>query len=236
MKPTLYSCLSNVKALWILILILLLLLLLFLELTCDDLQGTGENRRKDLSNVAIRINFRQEFFQQFLHNILLSGLRWGNNCHTVLQIELFHENTLFCWLVLRGCLVALVPRRNALILSFWCKHGNELWIPDRPVEGDWTGKTKKGRGKGRRIRKEVLQYEGTKTVWLPKANAFRGNLSSLIHIHILQSTRSIWVLAQNIFWKRWQCWVGEQLLILNSTWCETPLFHITLDSILISED
>jgi len=51
-KPPLYSCLINVKALQI-ITPSSSLSLLFLELSYDDLQDTEENRRKDLSNVAI---------------------------------------------------------------------------------------------------------------------------------------------------------------------------------------
>jgi len=59
-----------------------------------------------------------------------------------------------------------------------------------------TGEQKKrGRGRGRRRKKEILQYEGIKTVWLAKANAFRRKLSSLIHTHILQSTGNTCFLA-----------------------------------------
>lgn len=61
--------------------------------------------------------------------------------------------------------------------------------------GDRRGKKKRRRGRGRR-RKEVLQYEGIKIVWLAKANAFRRKLSSLIHIRILQSTGNICFLEE----------------------------------------
>lgn len=50
-----YSCLADAKAPKI------LTLLLFLELYCKDLQGTEENRRKDLKNAAIWINFIKDF-------------------------------------------------------------------------------------------------------------------------------------------------------------------------------
>lgn len=88
MKSTLYSCLTNVKSLQI-----LTLLLLFLELSCDDLQSTGDN--KDLSNVAIWINFRQEMFLPFLYSILLSGPRWGNKLSYSVKIEFSCQKTCY---------------------------------------------------------------------------------------------------------------------------------------------
>lgn len=68
--------------------------------------------------------------------------------------------------------------------------------PDRCVGGDRRGKKKRGRGRKRR--KEVLQYKGMKIVWLANTNAFRRKLSSLIHIDTLQSAGNICFLTQNI--------------------------------------
>lgn len=174
MKPPLYFCLTNVKALQI-ITLSSSSSLLFLELSCNHLQGTEENRRKDLINVAIWINFRQEMFLPFLYSTLLSGPQWGNKLsYNVRKGILLSKDTLFCWLFSREVTEwhkfpeEMHSRHNSDVnMAMNCEPLTEL------SAGTGEEKKKRGRGRGRKRREEILQYKGIRIVWLAKANAFR---------------------------------------------------------------
>lgn len=104
----------------------------------------------------------------------------------------------------------------------WCKHGNEVWTC-------WKGQEMEKEERGRKGTGKCAVIWRIKPVWLAKESM------EAVFSDSHPDPSELWkhrIFGSNIFWKRWQWWFDEQLLMLNLSRYETPLSHITLGSIL----